>query len=1021
MKASDTIAPDIDSLVAEVADRFTEEVKQGHAPNIEDYAQRHPEIATIIRQVFPALAVLGDFKDGATAGSSSSENPASNVEPPGGYPTHSIGVLGDFRIVREIGRGGMGVVYEAEQVSLGRRVALKVLPFAAMLDRQQLARFKNEARAAATLDHSNIVAIHSVGCERGVHYYAMQLIEGQSLAQVVEQLRAGSKEQGAQSKNSQLPASTSPLAAPESAIPGTPWVPQSAIETEHAALPTLHAPSSSLPAFASREYFRKIAHLGIQAAEALDHAHQNGILHRDVKPANLLVDDTGKLWITDFGLARMEQDAGMTMTGDILGTLRYMSPEQALAKRVVVDHRSDIYSLGVTLYELLTLQPAFAGDDRQELLRKIAFEDPHPPRQINGRIPQDLETIVLKAIEKEPVDRYATAQELRDDLLAFLEHRPVVARPASLGQRARKLLRRHRAVVLATSATLLVALAIGALGLILALTRERELRHDAQQHLELARESVDEMLTKVASTWVADSTATSEVQRQFLERALTIYQQLASKPPDGDPRGADAALAHERISDIQHHLGNFAAATESIKAAVEICQELGAQSGAGAASDEQLVRCCRKLADNLRDEMQLTEALEATDLGLQHAKRLVDQRTATPQLHWELARLLYSHAMLLVASGKLDEASAAIEQANAIVESRLDDSEIPTDQLVLYPQLANLQTIILRRHNRLDDAAATARPAIAALIRIREHYADSKQLLEVEADLRDSLGEVLLAQGDPPKAVEEFREALGLRRQRLGGRNPTQQSFALMFDPRRSVSWRDNEPLATAAYCQTQLRLAAALPSIGRPYEAECMLGEALFNAQINNDSRHDIMAFWVQHASAAAAVGELLTERGSPEAQHYLQLAAALWNEIRPQFPQAVRFVSGMHGASPDWEWFRTSYPDYASQKGTRESLKLQNFQTAFWHHLLGRAWFQNDAWQSAINHFAKSAELRSTGQSYDWLHVAMAYHHLGQPEKAKTEYDRAVARIDDAEIPDPELESLRSTAARLLTEDVP
>ena len=230
----------------------------------------------------------------------------------------------------------MGVVYEAEQLSLGRRVALKVLPFAAMLDKQQLARFKNEARAAATLDHPNIVAIYSVGVERGVHYYAMQLIEGQSLAQVIgQQLR--------------MPESPLPLGreAGEARSP-TKLDADNRHQPSRSArdrpLHTTIAALSTLPDFDSREYFRTVARLGIQAAEALDHAHQNGILHRDIKPANLLVDDAGKLWITDFGLARIEADAGMTMTGDLLGTLRYMSPEQALAKRVVVDHRSDIYS-----------------------------------------------------------------------------------------------------------------------------------------------------------------------------------------------------------------------------------------------------------------------------------------------------------------------------------------------------------------------------------------------------------------------------------------------------------------------------------------------------------------------------------------------------------------------------------------------------------------------------------------------------------------------------------------------------
>src|SRR5262249_38286653 len=152
--------------------------------------------------------------------------------------------------------------------------------------------------------------------------------------------------------------------------------------------------------------FRTVAELGIQAAEALDFAHEHGIIHRDIKPANLLLDAESRLWVTDFGLAQVQGDARMTMTGDLVGTLRYMSPEQALAKRVVVDHRTDVYSLGATLYELLTLAPVFGGTDRQELLRQIAFEEPRPLRRLKRTIPAELETIVLKALEKNPAERY---------------------------------------------------------------------------------------------------------------------------------------------------------------------------------------------------------------------------------------------------------------------------------------------------------------------------------------------------------------------------------------------------------------------------------------------------------------------------------------------------------------------------------------------------------------------------------------------------------------------------------------
>ncbi len=202
-----------------------------------------------------------------------------------------------------------------------------------------------------------------------------------------------------------------------------------------------------------------MARLGIQSAEALDYAHQMGIVHRDVKPANLLVDAEGRLWVTDFGLAQIQSDARLTMTGDLVGTLRYMSPEQALAKRVVVDHRTDVYSLGATLYELLTLEAAYSGNDRQELLRQISFEEPRPPRRWNRAIPQELETIVVKAMERNPADRYASAQELADDLRRFLDDRPIMARLPSWRQVAQKWARRHRAAVTAATACLLVSLA----------------------------------------------------------------------------------------------------------------------------------------------------------------------------------------------------------------------------------------------------------------------------------------------------------------------------------------------------------------------------------------------------------------------------------------------------------------------------------------------------------------------------------------------------------------------------------
>jgi serine/threonine protein kinase len=172
-----------------------------------------------------------------------------------------------------------------------------------------------------------------------------------------------------------------------------------------------------------------------------------GVVHQDIKPANLMLDGCGKLWVTDFGLAHVQSEASLTATGDLVGTLRYISPEQALAKRVPINHRTDVYSLGATLYELLTLERAFDGRDRQELLRQVAFEEPRPPRRVSRAVPVELETIVLKAMEKNPAERYAMAQELADDLRHWLEDRPIQARRPSVAQRAGRWARRHKPVV----------------------------------------------------------------------------------------------------------------------------------------------------------------------------------------------------------------------------------------------------------------------------------------------------------------------------------------------------------------------------------------------------------------------------------------------------------------------------------------------------------------------------------------------------------------------------------------------
>ncbi len=426
------------SEVISILEEFLTKLEAGARLSPADLAGRCPELAEPLKACLASLEFLHD------AGVSLRDSVHPGLPAVTECPSEPRRV-GDFQLVREIGRGGMGVVYEAEQVSLGRRVALKVLPFAAALDARQLQRFKNEAQAAACLHHTNIVPIFGVGCECGVHYYAMQYIEGQTLAAIIRNLRCGKV----------------------CGLPGLMAEPSDG----HAALPMQAAEARA----AGAAHARAAARLGMQAALALEHAHQLGVVHRDIKPANLLVEAGSalsaaankteangvRLWVTDFGLAHCRQgQPGLTVTGDLVGTLRYMSPEQAGAQRIGVDHRTDLYSLGATLYEFLTLEPAFNGDDRHELLRQIAVEEPRPVRKVNKAVPADLETIVLKAMAKNPEERYATAQEMGSDLRRFLRDEPILARPVTLLTRTRRWARRHRGVMVSAGLALLAALAV---------------------------------------------------------------------------------------------------------------------------------------------------------------------------------------------------------------------------------------------------------------------------------------------------------------------------------------------------------------------------------------------------------------------------------------------------------------------------------------------------------------------------------------------------------------------------------
>jgi serine/threonine protein kinase len=730
MNGTDALAGvSVESLVSRVADEFMGRLDRGEQPQIEEYAGRHPQIAAVLRQVLPALQVLR----------APAQGPASAGDPADSGPA-PVGCLGDYRILREIARGGMGVVYQAEQISLGRRVALKVLPFAAALDARQLQRFKNEAQAAAQLHHTNIVPVFGVGCERGVHYYAMQLIDGQTLAAMILQLRqlAGLEAGGG--------------GHAEGATP-----PAAALSTER---------SARGPA-----YFRTVARLGAQAAEALEHAHQLGVVHRDVKPANLMVDGRGNLWVTDFGLAHVQGDAKLTLTGDLLGTLRYMSPEQALAQRVPVDHRTDVYSLGATLYELLTLEPAFAGQDRQELLRQIAFEDPRPPRRLNRAVPLELETIVLKAMAKNPDERYATAQELAEDLGRFLEDRPIQARRPTVVQRLRKWARRHTALVWTVAVAASAAALVSAVSTVLiavaykAETRQRrqaEADYDrAERNLRLSLRALDEVYLGVVEERLISEPGLERGDPRFLLKVLTFYEEFARQNSNNPAVRRETAKALRRVGFIQATLGRHARAEEAFGQAITAQAELAAEFPDNPEYrwdmvwSHNVLGCLQREAGRFRE----AEAIFRQALALLEplASRFPDQWVCRR----DIGGAQHNLALLLLKRGLLPEALRLLGQAIDHQQAALKSAPREEAAREYLSNHYSLQAAILTQQGKYPDAEKAYGLALAGRARLVKDSAASQRFRAALAVENNCLGELLRRrQGRPREAAQAHRQAL---------------------------------------------------------------------------------------------------------------------------------------------------------------------------------------------------------------------------------------------------------------------
>ena len=688
-----------------LAEEFAARCRAGESPSLDEYLTKYPEHAEAIQELFPSVAMLEQLRRSEDIERELQEKYLPNQLP--------IELIDDYQIIREIGRGGMGIVYEALQRTLSRRVALKLLTENAINSPKQIHRFAREARNAAGLHHTNIVPVFGFGEFQGTYYYAMQFIDGVGLDEIIVALDeisrstaetmtadAGSTKRDSRPRNASAlnaaralrdgnfvdprkPGTNAALTVtqsstsfeksaesfstvgrhPEELSPeqatasstrqenmhrqGT--APRIATKStadrplEHSAETDdfeLHDPAGSKrprtatntiaeipdkrpepqmsvgktqteivdsdaesiagsatnslsqpPINFGLPYFRSIARIGVQIAGALAYAHANRVLHRDIKPSNLLIDAQGTAWVTDFGLAKQVEQDDLTRTGDIVGTLRYMSPEQLDGKS---DARSDIYSLGLTLYELLTLKPAFDATGHGRLVQQKTKALLVPPRKLNRRVPRDLETIILKCCAASPEHRYEKAVVVADDLQRFLEDRPILARRTNAAERLWRWSRRNPAIALSSAAAVLFLIAaiafltIGKNRTQAALDKAEVAQQQSEANLNLAIDAFEKIFDNIAARGVPQSlemdfagedapqfeTVLTEADGELLKTLLAFHEEFAVQNSDDDELQAKNAAAYHRMGQIYFRLNRADDAEYSYLRAVAIYESL---------------------------------------------------------------------------------------------------------------------------------------------------------------------------------------------------------------------------------------------------------------------------------------------------------------------------------------------------------------------------------------------------------------------------------------------------------------
>ncbi|WP_442505837.1 protein kinase domain-containing protein [Novipirellula sp. SH528] len=716
---------DIDSLsqsqqirLTHVLDAYLQSLEQGIAFDAASACRDEPALLAAVEVYLAKLKALYGLAD--------SEQPLSAPIPQ---------KLGAFTLIREIGRGGMGIVYEATQSGMERRVALKLLPLAATLDSRQIARFKNESRAAGGLHHPNIVPVYSVGEAEGVHYFAMQLIEGPSMDEWVQE----------QTSNS-----------------------DSIFEFDLLSQDDLAAT------------WETVVQWAIDAADALHYAHETGVIHRDIKPSNLILDSSGKIWITDFGLARCQTDLSLTRSGDVVGTMRYMSPEQASGQSALVDGRSDIYSLAVTIYEMLTLRPVHPGDDAHAILKRIDDHNIIPLRHFCDSAPRDLETVLAKAMSKHRDDRYETADQFASDLQRVLADEPTIARPATVVDRVARWASRHRKPVVAS--ILVAAMGLVGFAISTALISAEKRVSDAhalraKKSEQLARGAVDGLGSQVAEL-LSDIPAAEQVRRHLLAETLDYYETFAATSGDDPELRRTLAVTYGKIGSLHSQLGSTSKAIQALRTSEHLYGQLAEQTAQDVTLNMQWSVSQNNLAESLARAGELEEAARYFSNAIRLQETLLTTRsiqgTQKHDIRNQLATSLNNLGLLLADSGAIVESEERYAKAVELLTSHDNESGSDVDHQQLASVLSNLSAL----HSELNPtrAIAFARKALAnQTLQLENDRGNARVATQVVVTL-NTLGSAQLKAEQNREAAGSFEHAVEIGGQLLD-RWPEQPTY----------------------------------------------------------------------------------------------------------------------------------------------------------------------------------------------------------------------------------------------------